>query len=110
MTEEMIITRRQQAYAEPENGTPENYWDKINDETELIENIRQRRSTATLKKQKLSDIFTMQAILCVVILLACFIVGMVRPTFTEQFIVKYKDKTCAELEKIITDIAEYING
>jgi hypothetical protein len=87
-------------YNNSESGGNVNFWDNVDgelisgkDESDLlIEQIRQRRNAENVKRksEKITDIITMQCIMCIGIVLLIVTINFVKKNLYDGIIEKYK--------------------
>ncbi|MBQ8435139.1 MAG: hypothetical protein IJX24_03915 [Oscillospiraceae bacterium] len=98
MDEEIMTTQK-----EKENADNQEY---IVAEDELIEEVREKHEKK--KKPKcIADIFTMQLILTVLIVLVFAVINIFDSSVTQWFIKEFKERSGGETEKIIKDAVNY---
>jgi uncharacterized membrane protein len=72
----------------------------------LLETIRERRENQKRlgKSEKITDILTMQAIVCVAIVIFVLMLNLFSRGFGGRIVDKYKEKTNAGLENFVSEI------
>lgn len=79
------------------------------DPVDLVEMVREKHQVEPNKgAERISDIFTAQLILCVLIVLGFVILNIVDQSSTKWFIDEFKRMTMNEPEQIIKDAVNYV--
>lgn len=76
---------------------------------ELIDAVKEKHNSV-LKKEKFSDIFAVQLILCLMIVLAFVVINIFDDTVTAWFIEKFKKLSMYETEELFREAVNYIEG
>lgn len=91
---------------EPKEITEES--SKTADEpTDLIEMVREKHQDDQ-KRERISDIFTAQLILCVLIVLVFAMINILDKSLTQWFIDEFKRMSTGEPEQIIKDAVSFV--
>lgn len=76
------------------------------DENALFEAVIEKHETKS-ENEKITDIFTAQLIICVVIILIFTVINILSNTVTEWFIEKFKTLSSGETEEIFKEAVNY---
>lgn len=76
------------------------------DESSLFEAVIEKHETKP-EKEKITDIFTAQLIICVVLILIFTVINILDNTITEWFIEKFKTLSSGETEEIFKEAVNY---
>lgn len=98
MEEEIVVEQKEQDNSDSQECTTS--------EDELIEEVREKHKKK--KKTKcIADIFTMQLILTVLLVLIFAVINIFDSSITQWFIKEFKERSGGETEKIIKDAVNY---
>ncbi len=76
---------------------------------DLIEAAREKhREDYAQKSERISDIFTIQLILCLLIVLIFAVINFFNSSITEQYIKEFKRMSAGEPEQIIKDAVKLV--
>lgn len=96
---------KKETTAEPEKSNT------ADEPVDLIEMVREKHQEQDLQSgEKLRDIFTVQLILCILIVLVLFILNIFDKDLTKWYILEFKRMTLKQPEKIIKDAVDFIMG
>lgn len=76
---------------------------------DLIEAAREKHwENNTQKSERISDIFVIQLILCILIVLIFAVINFFNSSVTEQYINEFKRMSAGEPEQIIKDAVKFV--
>ena len=96
---------------EEAKDTTEESYKNTDEPVDLIEMVRAKhKNESDQKAERISDIFTAQLILCILIVLGFVILNIIDKSSTEWFIDEFKKMTMNEPEQIIKDAVNYVKN
>ena len=92
--------------------TEEIFQGEVIDDEKIIDEIKQKRNQ---KSEKVSDVITMQCIVCIILAIAFVVINIVLPKLSEDIVQKYRtvsvsdDKVNDALVSIVSTISDFMN-